>query len=43
MAVSNVKFTDNSQEVLDEMARKIEAALQAIGGQAEMYAKENCP
>lgn len=40
---ADVKFTDNSQEVLDEMARKIEAALEAIGGQAELYAKENCP
>ena len=43
MAVSNVKFTDNSQEVLDEMKNKIAAALEAIGGQAELYAKENCP
>lgn len=36
-------FTDNSAEVLDEMRVKIAAALEAIGGQAEMYAKEECP
>lgn len=42
MAV-DVKFTDNSKEVLDELQVKIEAALEAIGGQAELYAKEEVP
>lgn len=43
MANVDVSMTDNSKEVLDEMAVKIAAALEAIGGQAEMYAKKDCP
>lgn len=43
MANVDVSMTDNSKEVLDEMAVKIAAALEAIGGQAEMYAKTDCP
>lgn len=43
MASSKVTFTDNSKEVLDELQVKVEAALEAIGGQAELYAKEDCP
>jgi phage gpG-like protein len=43
MANVDVSLTDNSKEVLDEMAVKIAAALEAIGGQAEMYAKTDCP
>ena len=40
---ADIQFTDNSKEVLEEMAVKIAAALEAIGGQAELYAKEECP
>ena len=40
---ADVKFTDNSAEVLAEMYEKLSAACEAIGGQAEMYAKEDCP
>ena len=43
MASVDVKITDNSEEVLAAMAEQLEAALQAIGGQAEMYAKQDCP
>lgn len=43
MASSKVTFTDNSQEVLAELSEKIEVACEAIGGQGEMYAKEDCP
>lgn len=43
MASVDVKLTDNSEEVLAAMAEQLEAALQAIGGQAEMYAKQDCP
>lgn len=40
---TEVKFTDNSGKVLDEMARKKILALAQIGMIAEKYAKENCP
>lgn len=40
---TGVTFTDNSAAVLDEMKVKMAAALEAIGGQAEMYAKTDCP
>ena len=41
--MADVKFTDNSAEVLAELSDKIEVACEAIGGQGEMYAKEDCP
>lgn len=41
--MADVKFTDNSAEVLAELSEKIEVACEAIGGQGEMYAKEDCP
>jgi hypothetical protein len=34
---------DNSEEILEEMKRKVALALEAIGGEAEMFAKQNCP
>lgn len=34
---------DNSEEILEEMKRKVALALEAIGGEAEKYAKEGCP
>ena len=42
----NYKFTDNSDEAIREMNKKIEGALTAMGVQAEKYAKlelENYP
>lgn len=41
--MADIKFTDNSAEVLAELSEKIEVACEAIGGQAEMYAKEDTP
>lgn len=38
-----VQFKDNSQEVLDALNEKIPVALEAIGQQAEGYAKLLCP
>lgn len=34
---------DNSQEVLKELEHKVNLALEAIGGEAERFAKEGCP
>lgn len=34
---------DHTEEVLTELKRKIEMSLEAIGGQAEKYAKMECP
>ena len=42
-SVTSVRVEDNSQEVLSEEQMKILAVLEAIGGQAEAYAKEDCP
>lgn len=39
----DVKFTDNSEKVIEEVKRKIESALQAVGSKAVDYAKANCP
>lgn len=41
--LSDVTMEDNSAEVLDAMAQAKAAALEAIGGQAEFYAKQDCP
>lgn len=41
--VGDVKLTDNSEAFLQAEAEQIMAALEAIGGQAEAYAKEDCP
>ena len=42
-SVSEVKLEDNSAEFLQAEKEKLLAALEAIGGQAEAYAKEDCP
>lgn len=39
----SVKFTDNSDKVLDELDNAIEVALEEIGLTAEGYAKKECP
>lgn len=39
----DVKFIDNSKEVLEAFQKQVVLALQAIGGEAEGYAKEDCP
>lgn len=39
----SVKFTDNSDKVLDEFDNAIEAALEEIGLTAEGHAKKKCP
>jgi phage gpG-like protein len=39
----SVKFTDNSDKVLDEFDDAIEVALEEIGLTAEGYAKKECP
>lgn len=39
----DVKFIDNSKEVLEEFYKKVGLSLSAIGGEAEGYAKEDCP
>lgn len=41
--MSEVKFTDNSKEVISEKNKAVIRALKAIGMTAEGYAKENCP
>lgn len=38
-----VKITDNSDKALEELQRKIEMALIAIGATAESHAKDYCP
>lgn len=43
MQITDVKLTDNSQEVLNAAHQQIMLALEAIGQEAEGYAKENCP
>ena len=42
-SVTSVTIEDNSKEVLAEEERAIMAVLVAIGGQAELYAKQDCP
>ena len=39
----SVNIIDNSRQVNDEMLKKIQNALWAIGATAEGYAKDNCP
>lgn len=41
--MSDVDFTDNSSEVMDEFEAKIQKALEKIGLVAEGYAKRLCP
>ena len=41
--VTRVEIEDHSDEVLAELNKKIGNALEAIGAQAEMHAKANCP
>ena len=41
--ITGIEFTDNSQEVLDAARSQILLALEAIGQEAEGYAKEDCP
>ena len=41
--MSDVDFTDNSSEVMDEFGAKIQKALEKIGLVAEGYAKRLCP
>ena len=38
-----ISVTDNSQEVLDELKKRIAQGLNAIGVTAEKHAKANCP
>ena len=38
-----VKVTDNSDKALEELRRKMEMALTAIGATAEGHAKDYCP
>lgn len=38
-----VKITDNSDKALEELQRKMEMALIAIGAAAESHAKDYCP
>jgi HK97 gp10 family phage protein len=38
---ADVQFTDNAPQVLQELATKIEAALEACGNQAVSHAKQN--
>lgn len=39
----SVKFTDNSDEVLDELENALDVALEEVGLTAEGYAKKKCP
>ena len=41
--MSNVKFEDNSAEVLSALDAAIARGLEIIGGRAETHAKELCP
>lgn len=43
MATVTVDITDHSAEVLAAAQRQLALALEAIGGQAEMFAKRECP
>ena len=43
MNIADVQFTDNSAEVLKALEGQIDAALEAVGLQAEGYAKLKCP
>lgn len=39
----DIQFTDNADKALEELQRKIEMALIAIGATAESHAKDYCP
>ena len=43
MQISDVKITNNSQEVLDAAHQQMIRALESIGQEAEGYAKDDCP
>lgn len=43
MGISVIMTNNNAQSVIDDMKMKKEAALEAIGMQAETYAKLYCP
>lgn len=43
MNIADVQFTDNSAEVLKSLEGQIDVALEAVGLQAEGYAKLKCP
>lgn len=43
MANITVDLTDHSAEFLEAAARQIALGLEAIGGQAELFAKRDCP
>ena len=39
----DIQFTDNADKALEELQRKMEMALTAIGAAAESHAKDYCP
>lgn len=41
--MADIKFIDNTAQVLKEMKKKKETALEIIGAKAESYAKMLCP
>lgn len=43
MADIDITLTDNTGKILQNFDKGMEAGLEAIGLQAERYAKENCP
>ena len=43
MASITINMTDHSPEFLEAAARQIGLALEAIGGEAEKFAKRDCP
>lgn len=43
MADIDIKLTDNTGKILQNFEKGMTAGLEAIGLQAERYAKENCP
>lgn len=43
MAEIDITLTDNTGEILKALEENLAAAKEAIGLQAERYAKENCP
>ena len=43
MSDIDIKLIDNSGEILRNFQKNLEAGLEAIGLQAERYAKEGCP
>lgn len=40
---ADIRFTDNSKQILDALPPSIERALIAIGAAAESHAKDYCP